>query len=324
MKYGSVPGVKKDISRIAQGCMMLKDGEGQEWSDSLLDAAFAAGINTFDHSYVYGGGACERAFGVWLKKRGHRGDVVILDKGCHPQGDVRRVTPELIESDINESLGRLGVDFIDLWLFHRDDPTQPIGPLLDTLNRMVSNGKIGAFGGSNWTPPRIEEADEYADKHDLVSFAASSPNFSLADQIDSPWGPDCETISGPANKSVREWYAKKGIAVFTWSSLARGFFSGRLSRANFEEVKDEFEETTIRCYVCEENWKRLDRVEALAAEKGLTVPQLALSYVLNQPMNTFALVGAFTAEEINANLTALDTELTSVEKEWLDLERESR
>jgi aryl-alcohol dehydrogenase-like predicted oxidoreductase len=324
MKYGSVPGVEKKVSRIAQGCMMLKEADGQEWTDSLLDAAFAAGINTFDHSYVYGGGVCERAFGQWLKKRGRRDDVVILDKGCHPQAGVARVTPELVESDINESLERLGVDFIDLWLFHRDDPTQPVGPLVDSLNRMIADGKIGAFGGSNWTKERIEEVDEYADKCGLASFAASSPNFSLADQIDSPWGPDCITISGPANQGVRDWYAEKGIAVFTWSSLARGFLSGRISRANFDEVKDQFEEHTIRCYVCDENWERLDRVETLAAEKGLNVPQLALAYVLNQPMNVFALVGAVLPDEINANLAALDTELSVSEMEWLDLKRESR
>lgn len=324
MKYGSVPGVDKKISRIAQGCMMLRDGEGQEWSDGLLDAAFEAGINTFDHSWVYGGGACERAFGEWLRKRNRRDDVVILDKGCHPQAGVKRVTPQLIESDINESLERLGVDFIDLWLFHRDDPDQPVGPLVDTLNRMVAEGKIGAFGGSNWTKERIEMVNEYADKCGLVTFAASSPNYSLAEQIDSPWGPDCITISGPANYDVRKWYADTGLAVFSWSSLARGFLSGRLTRSNFEQVRDDFEDHTIRCYVSDHNWTRLDRAEELAMEIGLTVPQLALSFVLNQPINLFALVGAYNADEINANLAALDTRLTAAEVDWLDLRRDTR
>ena len=157
-----------------------------------------------------------------------------------------------------------------------------------------------------------------------MTFSASSPNFSLADQIDSPWGPDCITISGPKNADVRSWYAEKGLAVFSWSSLARGFLSGRISRSNFDQVRDEFEEHTIRCYVCEDNWRRLDRAEELAAEKSLTVPQLALAFVLNQPMNIFALVGAYKSEEINANLAALETELTRAEIDWLDLRMDER
>lgn len=151
---------------------------------------------------------------------------------------------------------------------------------------------------------------------------ASSPNFSLAAQIDSPWGSDCLTISGPENTDAREWYAHHAIAVFPWSSLARGFLSGRLTRANFESVKDQFEEHTIRCYVCDENWERLERAATLAQEKGLTVAQVALAYVLNQPMTTFALVGAYSQEELRANVQAAQCRLSREECAWLDLRGE--
>ena len=324
MEYGHVEGVTKPVSRIVQGCMMIRDEDGQEESNRLLDAAFSAGITTFDHAHGYGGGACERAIGNWMQAKENRADVVILDKGCHPHGGEKRVRPEIIESDIADSLERLKTDYIDLWLFHRDDPDLPVGPLVDTLNTMVGRGKIHAFGGSNWTIERIEEANEYADKHDLIPFAASSPNFSLAEQIDSPWGPDCVTVSGPKNGDVREWYQAKNFPVFTWSSLARGFFSGRVSRANLEQAKEELEDNTIRCYVCEDNLVRLDRVSELAAEKGLSVPQLALAYVLNHPMNIFALVGAHTPEEVRANDKALETKLSQTEMAWLDLKQETR
>lgn len=319
MKYGAIPGVTKKVSRLGHGCMMLADGEGQARSNELLDNALASGITLFDHSHVYGGGACERAFGVWMRARGNRDELVILDKGCHPYDGHKRVTPDHIRSDVADSLDRLGVDHIDLWLFHRDDPEQPVGPLVETLAELVSAGSIGAYGGSNWTHTRIAEANEYALKHGLPQFAASSPNFSLAEQVDSPWGPDCVTISGPSNAAARAWYAKEGMPVLTWSTLARGFLSGRLRRENLDHVKDQFEEHTIRCYVTEDNWRRLDRAEEVGQRHGLSIAQTALAYVLHQPMNIFALVAAYSEAEATANAHALDTVLTPQELAYLDL-----
>ena len=324
MKYGTVPGIEKPVSRIGQGCMMLRSGEGQEETNRILDTVWETGVCLFDHSHIYGGGECELAFGEWLRLRSQsepdfRERVVILDKGCHPRHGEKRVSPAHIREDLAGSLERLGVDHVDLWLFHRDDPEQPVGPLVETLNELREQGRITAFGGSNWTHQRIQEANEYAYRHDLTPFVASSPNFSLAEQVDSPWGPDCVTISGPAQADARAWYARNDLALFSWSSLARGFLTGRIRRDNFEEVRDQFEEHTIRCYVTDDNWERLERAQQLAADKGLTVAQVALAFVLHQPLNIFALVGAVSQAEAGANLEALETELTQQEIDWLDL-----
>jgi len=324
MQYGAVKGVDKPVSRIVQGCMMLAPGEGQAGTDALLDAALAAGINAFDHSHIYGGGGCEVAFGAWMRKRGNREAVVIVGKGCHHDSAGRRVTPAHIDMDIAGSLERLGTDHIDLWMFHRDDPDQPVGPLMEALARHVEAGRIGAFGGSNWSAARVREAIDYCAAHGLPGFAASSPNYSLAEQIDSPWGSDCVTISGPAHAADRDWYAQSGLPVLAWSSLARGFFSGRVSRAREAELPEILEDHAIRCYVCESNWERLARVEQLADEKGLSVPQLALAYVLTDPMNVFALVGAHNPAEIEANTVVVDAVLSEGERRWLDLMTDDR
>jgi aryl-alcohol dehydrogenase-like predicted oxidoreductase len=329
MTFGTVPQIGKPVSRIGQGCMMLGSGEKQAESNRILDTVWETGVRLFDHSHIYGGGDCERAFGAWLRERGRdsgegREEVVILDKGCHPLKGRKRVTPQHIREDLAGSLGRLGVSCVDLWLFHRDDPEHDVGPLVETLNELQAAGKVRAFGGSNWTHTRIEEANEYAYKHGLTPFVASSPNFSLAEQVDSPWGPDCVTISGPSNADARRWYAEHDLAVFTWSSLARGFLSGRMRRDNFEAVRDEFEEHTIRCYVTDDNWERLDRAAAVAADRGLSVAQVALAFVLHQPLNIFALIGAYSAEEARANLQALDATLTREEIDWLDLRNDRR
>lgn len=324
MKYARIPGLGKDISRIVQGCTMLREGELQGWSNSLLDEVYDAGINAFDHAWEYGDGQCERAFGNWLKQRRVQDKVVIIGKGCHPFRGVNRVTPRYIESEINDSLARLGVESIDLWLFHRDDPGVPVGPLIDTLNRMVEAGKIRTFGGSNWTRARIEEANAYADSRGLQGFAASSPHFSLAQQMESPWGDDCITISGPNNAGVRQWYSQAGLGVFCWSSLAGGFLSGRYTRKNRDEMAADLPPYTIRSYVCEDNWKRLERAEQLAAEKGVTIAQIALAYVLNQPMNTFALVRSSSGATIRMNCAAEGLRLSEMELGWLDLRHDSR
>ena len=304
--------------------MMIGSGDRQVESNAILDGAWESGVRLYDHSHIYGGGDCEVAFANWMQARGNRDELVILDKGCHPMDGKKRVTPDCIRADLAGSLDRLGVECVDLWLFHRDDPDQPVGPLVDTLNDLKAQGKINAIGGSNWTHNRVQEFNEYAYKNGLTGFAASSPNYSLAEQVDSPWGPDCVTISGPENADVRAWYAQSGLAVFAWSSLARGFLSGRITRENFEAVKGEFEEHTIRCYGTDDNLTRLERAAELGRERGLSVPQIALAFVLHQPMNVFALVGTVSQDEAMANIEALATRLTQQEIDWLDLRSDSR
>jgi aryl-alcohol dehydrogenase-like predicted oxidoreductase len=230
----------------------------------------------------------------------------------------------VIREDVETSLSRLGVSTIDLWLFHRDDPGQPVGPLVETLNELVAAGKITAFGGSNWTHPRIAEANEYADTHGLQPMVVSSPNFSLAEQVESPWGDDCITISGPANAEAREWYRSNQMALISWSSLAGGFLSGRLTRDNVEEMKDHFPDHTMRCYGTDDNWERIARATELGRERGLTVAQVALAFVLHQPFSIFALTAARDGDELTANAAALEADLSAEEIEWLDLRSEER
>jgi aryl-alcohol dehydrogenase-like predicted oxidoreductase len=322
MKYGDVRGVNKKVSRLVQGAIML-NAQDLEGGFALLDGAYAQGCNTFDAAHIYGGGQCERVLGQWLEARGLREEVVLLTKGAHHNADRPRVTPCDITADLRDSLARLRTWYIDLYLLHRDDPAVPVGPIVEILNEHRAQGRIHAFGGSNWSPERLEQANEYADRHRLMPMVASSPNFSLAEQVEEPWA-DCLTISGPQEEQARRWYAERHMPLFTWSSLARGFFSGRLSRATAEGARKLFDESMPRAYYCENNFRRLDRVEELAREKGLSVPQVALAYVLNYPLNVFALVGSMNAEEFRVNAQALELELTEKEMAWLDLRRDRR
>ena len=321
MEYEHIPGINKPISRLVQGTVMVNSRE-LEQSFSLLDEIFELGCTTFDTAHVYGQGDNERTVGRWVNERGVRDKVVIIGKGAHHNEDRQRVTPFDITADLYDSLARFKFDTIDLYLLHRDDSTVPVGPIVEVLNEHLAAGRIQAFGGSNWRHERIQAANEYAEAHGLVPFVASSPNFSLAEQFQEPW-PNCISISGPQGEAARVWYRPLDMPLFTWSSLAGGFFSGRFTRDNLDSFESYLDKLCVQAYCYEDNFKRLDRVRLLAQEKGLTIPQVALAYVLSQPLNIFALVGCQSGAEFKANLEASEVRLSPEEIAWLELKSDN-
>jgi 1-deoxyxylulose-5-phosphate synthase len=265
LKYGRVPHVEKPVARIVQGTVMIRsEEEGDEArSFALLDEVFAQGGTTFDTAHRYGGGDSERTLGRWVRDRSLREEVVVIGKGAHHNEDRKRVTPFDITADLYDSLARLGFDYIDLYLLHRDDPSVPVGPIVEVLNEHLEEGRIHAFGGSNWRPERIREANDYASENGLTPMVASSPNLSLAVQFQEPW-PDCVSISGEGGEEDRLWYQETRMPLFTWSTLAGGFFSGRFTRDNLDTFDAYLDRICVETYCYEENFGRLDRAGALA------------------------------------------------------------
>ena len=300
MKYGQIPGIDKPVSRLVQGTIMSNTKE-QEKNNDLLDSVFEQGINTFDTAHVYGGGECERSVGTWFNDRGLREQIVLIGKGAHLNQDRQRVTPFDISADIHDSLARFKTDYIDLYLLHRDDPSVEVGPIVERLHEHKERGHIRAYGGSNWSHQRISAANDYAEKHGLTPFAVSSPHFSLAEQARPPWQ-GCVTISGPSQAETRAWYQSQKMPLFTWSSLAGGFFSGRFRPNNLDTFKTYLDKLCVEVYCFGENWDRLEHAEELAAQKRVSLPQIALAYVLNQPLDIYALIACWTPEEVADNV----------------------
>lgn len=319
MDYMNIDYVDKPLSRVVFGTATPAMLEGQD-AGRLLDTVYKAGINTFDAARVYG--LAERSLGDWIKSRKIRDKVVILTKGAHPKPGSKeaRVTPEAIEEDLQESLSLLRTDYVDVYLLHRDDKKKKVGPLVEKLNELADRGKIRAFGGSNWTMERVDMVNEYAYAHDLQGFTVSSPSYGLGEQVQDPWGGGCVSISGKKNEGIREWYQDKGIAVFAYACLAHGFFSGKFRSNDSKRASQVLDEFALKGYSCPENVERLRRVEKLAEAKGLTVPQLALSWVLNQPLKPFAICSASKPERMLDNLKALEITLSPAELGYLDLE----
>ena len=131
------------------------------------------------------------------------------------------------------------------------------------------------------------------------------------------------TISGPENEGVRDWYVKNQMPVFAYSSLARGLFSGRVSRKVFQESPESINQFCRKGYCYECNFKRLDRCEELAAKKNATIPQVAMAFVLDSPLNVFPIIGAANRSEIESSLGAMKLKLTPQEIAYLDLKADS-
>ena len=317
MKYGKITGLDKPISKIILGCTeAMNRGEN---TDELLDAAVENGITAFDTAETYG--LAEVSIGGWLSRRNNRDDVVIITKGCHPY-ERDRVTPQDLKHDLEQSLKRLKTDYIDVYLLHRDDFKINPGDMIEILNEYYKKGIIRAFGASNWNHKRIEEANRYAAQHQLVPFTVSSPNFSLCEMVSDPWGggAGCVTISGEKNKDARDWYIKNKMPALAFTPLGRGMFTGRIKSDHPEAVNELLDPGTIKGFYSEDNIKRLARAEKLAADKECTVAQIALAWLISQPIDTYPIVSMSNPGRIVSNVKACDITLTQDELLWLNLE----
>jgi aryl-alcohol dehydrogenase-like predicted oxidoreductase len=330
VKYGSIQGLGDRVSRLALGTMTFSP-DRQEQADELLDAFVAAGGNLLDTARGYGRGASEEAIGNWIHSRGGRDRVVIMSKGVGRRDDGSfLIDPEMIAEAVDESLERMRVDTVDLYVLHKDDPSAPVGEIVEALNEQVRAGRITAFGGSNWSHRRIAEANAYAAAKGLRPFVVSSPNVALAVPKEPMWA-GCISLAG--DEEALAWYREHAFPVLPWSAQASGFFSGRFSPDEQVDPSAPLNPVSVgvkvtygdmaRVYYSDENWERLRRARELAERKGCSPTQLALAWVLHQPFPTFPLVGPVTVPQLEDCLGALAVDLTPAEAAWLNLERVS-
>jgi aryl-alcohol dehydrogenase-like predicted oxidoreductase len=307
MKTISIPNVKLPVSQLIMGSDYFTPERFDEVSD-ILDAYVEIGGNTIDTAFIYCGGKSEEAIGLWVEQRRNRESINLWTKGAHPTKDGPRVNRQAIEEELLISLERLRTDYVDLYALHRDDPQVPVGVIIDALNEHVEAGRIRAFGVSNWTHQRIQEANEYAAKNGLAGIAFSSPNLSLA-KAKEPYWTGCVS----ADADTLAWHTKTQLPLFSWSSQARGFFTGRFTPENREDPD------LVRVFYSDDNWERYRRAEQLAKEKQVETIQIALAYVLNQPFPTGAIIGPKNRKEMLSCAAGAAIELTPEEIAWLDL-----
>jgi len=300
MTYGTVPGLDKQVSRLVLG---VDNQETLTHAATLFDDFFERGGTTFDTAYIYGGGRSEKLLGQWLTTRGLRDEVVVIGKGAHtPHCD-----PGSITTQLQESLERLQTDHVDLYLMHRDNEDVPVEEFVDVLDEHRRAGRIAAYGGSNWSLERFDAANEYAARTGKQPFTLLSNHLSLARAYDVPWH-GCRHVSDPA---AQEWLRERNVALFPWSSQARGFFTGRA------RPDDRADEELVRCFYSDGNFERLRRARELAAQRGVEPTAIALAWLLHQPYPVFPLIGPRQLSETRTSMPGLSVTLTPDELTWL-------
>lgn len=298
-------GRAKPVSQIVMGTMLEGAIESYSHGLALFDDFFERGGTCFDTAHIYGGGLGERVIGRWLDSRGVRDEVTLLVKGAHPPA----CSPDGFRRELRQSLDRLGVERGDIYMLHRDNLQIPVAEWVDALNDGLKAGLYSAFGGSNWSVERLQEANDYAKQRGLRGFESASNNFSLARMVNPVWG-GCISSSDAAS---RAWFEQTQTALFAWSSQARGFFArGDQGFTSDAEL--------VRCWYGDDNFERLARAKQLAGERGVSPVVVAAAYVLAQPFPIFALIGPRSVGETRDSFEALRVQLSPEEVRWLNLE----
>jgi len=323
--YGSVSGLDLPMPRIVVGTDRVQTrlwrvlpaySARRAWM-KLFDAALEMGCTAFDTACSYRDGQAEHLLGRWLAEPAIRREVVVVTKGGMPQRGRPDLSPAAVTMDLESSLRRLQRDYIDLYLLHRDDPNANVAALVEVLASHQRAGKIKAYGLSNWEVARAASAVAVAAARGLPLPSVLSPQLSLASWRVAP-SPGLTTlsVSGSEGKAAREWVSAHGLAVLAYSPLGRGFFG--LTGRDDLDTRGPRDPRWRAAYDSPSNFARLARAQDLARAKGTTTAEIALAYVLGQPFNTFAVVGAREAGKLASCVGACHLGLTEAEMRWLE------
>ena len=304
-----IPKIKiTDLERLISQLVIGCDNKDDIASGALVwDAWMEAGGNAFDTGFVYGGGQHEKVLGQWIANRGVAKDVITIVKGAHTP----YCLPRALVAQLDISLERLGLDHAPVYIMHRDNLDVPVGEFVDALNRLHKAGRIGAFGGSNWSVARIKEANAYATKHGLKPLTILNNNLSLA-VMEKPVWAGCVTSN---TSETLAFLRQSNTTHISWSSQARGYFLPETLRTRLPA--DTSPET---CFGSKDNAERRHRAETLAKEMGVSPHNIATAWVLAQSFPSLALVGPRSPGEIASTLPGLGVKLNSKQIAWLNLE----
>ncbi|SOB94620.1 aldo/keto reductase [Rhodobacter maris] len=304
------------VSELCLGTMTFGGTDGmwgqigqlrQDEADSLVKTALDSGINFIDTANVYAGGESERILGQALRNLGiARDDVVIATKVLGPMGEgpnARGASRAHILAQAKASLGRLGLDHIDLYQIHGFDPLTPIAETLEALDTLVRQGHVRYIGLSNWAAWQIVKAVGIAEARELAPILSLQAYYTLV-------GRDLEREIVPMLQS-------EGIGLMVWSPLAGGFLSGKYTgtTSTTEGRRTSFDFPPV-------DLARGDAVIAvmreIATARGCSVAQVALAWLLHQPVVTSVIVGAKRVEQLQDNIRATEVHLSPDDLAALD------
>lgn len=314
MEYRRLGSTGLEVSELALGTMQFGWTADEQTACAIMDSFVETGGNLLDTADIYSnwvdgnpGGVSEEIIGRWMKDRRNRQDIVLATKvrgrmweGPNGEG----LSRAHILRAVDASLRRLQTDHIDLYQTHWFDASTPIEETMRALDDLVRVGKVRYVGCSNYPAWRLVEALWVADKHGLASYVSLQPHYNLVHREEF-------------EREMADVVGKYSIGVIPYSPLGGGFLTGKYRKgkpfpdsARAERVRDR--------YLGERNSALLKGMEEIGAAHGQGVLQVALAWLLTNPLVTAPIVGANTVEQLQASLGAVGFRLTPAEMEVLD------
>jgi aryl-alcohol dehydrogenase-like predicted oxidoreductase len=311
MEYVKLGATGLDVSPICVGCMSfgVPDRGPHPWtldeeqSRPLIRRAIEAGINFFDTANVYSDGTSEEIVGRALADYARRDEIVLATKvhgRMRPGPNGAGLSRKAIMSEIDNSLRRLGTDYVDLYQIHRWDYATPIEETLEALHDVVKAGKARYIGASSMYAWQFSKALHTADRHGWTRFATMQNHYNL--------------LYREEEREMLPLCADQGIGVIPWSPLARGRLARDWDAASARSATDEFGKTLYQ----EGDREIVEAVTRIADARGVSRAQVALAWLLRNPHVTAPIVGAGKPQHLDDALAALDLRLTDEEVAQLE------
>jgi aryl-alcohol dehydrogenase-like predicted oxidoreductase len=309
MQYTLLGNTGLTVSRLAFGAMTFTAGNkeigavykvGADLAADLVGRALQAGINFFDTADAYAGGESEAMLGAALKP--HRDQVVIATKVGFRTGPALTragLSRRHILWSVDQSLKRLGTDWIDVYIAHREDPYTPLEETLAAFDTLVRAGKVRYLGFSNWSAWKVAAALEIQKANGLAPFTHGQMYYSLV-------GRDVE-------RDVIPMMQRYGLGLTIWSPLASGFLSGKYTRQSLSDPNNRLSGFDILPFDKEQGFKLVERMRAIATAHAASVAQVALAWLLSRPGVSSVIVGSTKLSQLEDNLKAVAVTITAAQ-----------
>jgi aryl-alcohol dehydrogenase-like predicted oxidoreductase len=302
MEYRRLGDSGLKVSEIGLGCNNFGMRIEQEATTAVVNAAIEAGINFFDTADIYGGTRSEVMLGEALGKRRH--DIVLATKFAMPVGeglDKSGGSRRYIMRAVEDSLRRLGADYIDLYQMHQPDPDTPIEETLRALDDLVTSGKVRYLGNSNFAGWQIADADWISRAGHMSRFVSAQNNYSLLERaVETEVIPACERF---------------GLGMLPFFPLASGLLTGKYKRGEAPG-----QDTRLAAWgsrgakaLSDRNFDRVEKLTAYAEAAGHTMLELAFAWLLGHPSVSSVIAGATRPEQVKANAATAAWRLTPAE-----------
>jgi aryl-alcohol dehydrogenase-like predicted oxidoreductase len=308
MDYVQLGSTGLKVSRICLGTMTYGSKKWREWvleeeeSRPFIQRALEAGINFFDTADVYSLGASEEILGRALKDFGSSRDrLVIATKVFNPMGDdpnQRGLSRKHIRHAIDESLRRLGTDYVDLYQIHRFDPETPMEETLEALDEVVRDGKALYIGASSMYAWQFAQMLAISEQNGWARFVTMQNHYNL--------------LYREEEREMNPLCVAEGVGLIPWSPLARGVLAGNRKAQTTRSRTDDFAQKLYKGTE-QADQQVLDRLEELSKARGVPQAQLALAWLLHQPGLVAPIVGASKPHHLDDAIASVKVKLSAEE-----------